>query len=292
MVSVYNNTDDLINMMIKINSSWIKISDEKLNKLPISCKYFLTLFDSQNDIEINNFFSYIADETRTQNYPFVKDNQIDYSMMLEPAQFYNIELNNNITIKDISNNIDNFINIVSESNGKIVFVLDICFLLNFMVQMKNELKPNHLIDMIIYKLTNISKITNSNITNVSEIFILDRPNIIPNTKNLFYLQLEKCLNIINDIGDNEKYIVVYKNTEESILENVYWNVLDPCVKISEHIGKIKSPFDDDSYFNLVKINNNTHFLKKISISECIEKNLFDLNNNPGIIIEPIDRLNI
>ncbi len=290
MVLTFNNCNDLINSMVKINSSWVKITDEKLNKLPISCKYFLTLFDLQNDIEINNFFSYINDETRTLNFPFVKDDSVDYSMMLEIEQFYNIDLNNNLTIKDISSNIDKFINIVNESCGKIVFVLDICYLLNFMVKMKNELKPNHLVDMIMYKLTNLSKTTNSNITNVSEIFILDRQNIISNYSNIFYLQLEKCLNK-NDIVYDEKYIVVYKNIEESLIENVYWNILDPCIKISEHIGKIKSPYDENSYFNLVKINNDTYFLKKISISECVEKNLFDLDNNPGIIIEPIDRLN-
>ncbi len=280
---IFNNTNDLVNSLIKINSSWIKISDEKLKKLPISCKYFLTLFDNQNDIEINNFFSYITDETRTMNFPFVKDNSIDYSMMLEIEQFYNIELNNNLTIKDISNNIDNFINIVNESNGKIVFVLDICYLLNFMVQMKNESKPNHLVDMIIHKLTNVS--------NVSEILILDRQNIITNPTNLFYLQLEKCLKKSNFIHD-EKYIHVYKSTEESIIENVYWNVLDSSVKITEHIGKIQSPYDSNSYFNYFKINNGEYFVKKISINECIEKNLFDLGNNPGIIIDPIDRLNI
>lgn len=291
MVSIFNNATDLINSLVKINSSWIKISNEKLNRLPISCKYFLTLFDFQNDIEIKNFFSYITDETRTIDYPFVKDDHINYSFMLEIEQFYNIDLNENQTIKDISNNIDDFINIVNESNGKIVFVLDVCFLSNFMVEMKIKSKPCHLIDMIIYKLTNLSKTTNSNITNVSEIFILDRQNIINNHTNLFYLQLEKCLNK-NNVIRNDKFIVVYKNTEESILENVYWNVLNPCIKISEHIGKIKSPYDENSYFNLVKINNDTYFVKKISIIDCIEKNLFDLDNNPGIIIEPIDRLNI
>lgn len=133
--------------------------------------------------------------------------------------------------------------------------------------------------IIFYKLSNLSKITNSNITSVSEIFILDRQNIICNQKNLFYLQFEKS-------------IVVYKNVHESIIDNVYWNVLDPSVKISEHIKKIKSPYDKHSYYNLVKINNSEYFVKKININDCIDKNLFDLDNNPGIIIDPIDRFYI
>lgn len=291
MVLVFDNTSDLVNSMVKINSSWIKITDGKLNKLPISCKYFLTLFDLSTDTEINKLFSYITDETRTNEFPFVKDNHIDYSLMLEIEQFYNIDLNGNLTIKDISNDIDRFIDIVNESNGKIAFVLDICFLLNFMVQTKNQSKPNHLIDMIMFKLSNLSKLTNSNIPNVSEIFVLDRQNIITNPKNLFYLQLENCLKKNNNIY-GEIYVHIYKSIEESVVENVYWNVLDPCVKITEHMGRIKSPYDDNSYFNLVKINNSDYFVKKISINDCIDKNLFDLDNNPGIIIEPIDRLNI
>ena len=143
--------------------------------------------------------------------------------------------------------------------------------------------------MILFKLSNLSKLTNKNISEVSEIFILDKQDVIKYHTNLFYLQLIQCLKK-NDFNYDERYIVVYKNIEESILENVYWNVLDPNVKISEHIGRIKSPYDDNSYFNLVKIDNSEYFVKKISIYDCVEKNLFDLNINPGIIIEPIDRL--
>ena len=291
MVSIYNNIDDLINSMVKINSFLIKTNDCKLKKLPISCKYFLTIFDLIDDIEINKFISYITDETRTIEYPFFRDNNIDYSMMLEIEQFYNVDLSGDETIKNISSNIDYFIDVVNQSNGKIIFVLDICFLLNFMVKMKNISKANHLIDMIIYKLSNLSKITNSNILNVSEILILDRQNIIKNPENLFYIQLKYFL-IKNITTQNERYIHVYKDTEETIIKNVYWNVLDPYIKISEYISKIKSPFDDNSYFSLVKINDKQYFVKKINVIDCIDKNLFDLDNNPGIIIDPIDRLYI
>ena len=153
---------------------------------------------------------------------------IFFRMSLMKREQYN--LYSNMTIKDISNNIDTFINMVNESNGKIVFVLDICFILNFMVKMKNQSKPNHLVDIILFKLSNLSKSTNSNISNVSEIFILDKQNLITNQNNFFYLQLEKCLKKNIPIND-EKYIHVYKNVEESIKENVYWNILEPYIKI-------------------------------------------------------------
>jgi len=279
MVSVFNNTTDLINSMIQVNSSLIKITNEVLKKLPISCKYFLTIFDMENDNEIVNFFSYMNDDTRTIKYPFTSNNKIDYSMMLEFEQFYNIDLNKNQTIKEIGKNIDEFINIVNESNGKIVLSIDIEYLMNFIVKMNTESKPNHLVDMILYKLSNIS-----------EIFILDRSNIVPNHSNLFYLQLKKCMGTVKD-NLEQTNIVVYKSVDESVETNVYWNVLEPGV-IEEWIGKIKSPYDSDSYFNLVKINGKEYFVKKISIQECLKKNLFELDKNPGIIIEPIDRLNI
>lgn len=73
------------------------------------------------------------------------------------------------------------------------------------------------------------------------------------------------------------------------MENVYWNVLEPNIKITEFIGKVKSPFDN-SYFNLMKICEKTYFVKQIDILDCIDKNLYTLGNEPGIIIDPLDRL--
>lgn len=282
MVVIFNSVQDLSNSMVKINSSWVKeVSNSKLNKFHISCCYYLTLFDILNNNEINDLFTYINDETRTVEYPFAKDIQTNYSLMMEPNQFYNINLNNiNTNIKNISDNIDEFLNIVNESDGKIIFVLDILYLVNFMIELKKKSIPNHLIDMILYKLTNSTKI--------SEIYILDKQSMITNTSNLLYTQLEICINkTIDDI--DEKTIVVYKDIDETLIENVYWNILEPDMKITEHLGKVQSPYDN-SYFNLMKIDEKKYFVKQIDISECIDKNLYTLNDNPGIIIHPIDRL--
>lgn len=282
MVVIFNSVQDLANSMVKINSSWVKeVSNSKLNKFPISCCYFLTLLDTSNDNEINDLFIYINDETRTVEYPFAKDIQTDYSLMMEPDQFYNINLNNiNTNIKNISDNIDEFLNIVNESDGKIIFVLDILYLVNFIIELKKKSIPNHLIDMILYKLTNSTKI--------SEIYILDKQSIITNTSNLLYTQLKMCINKNIDEID-EKTIVVYKDIDETLIENVYWNILDPDIKITEYLGKVQSPYDN-SYFNLMKIDEKKYFVKQIDISDCVDKNLYTLNDNPGIIIHPVDRL--
>lgn len=279
MLKIFNSVEKLSNSLVNINSSWVKeVSNSKLNKFPISCCYFLTMLDISNDDEIADLFDYINDETRTIEYPFVKDEQINYSLMLEPEQFYNINLNFNI--KNISANIDEFLNIVDESNGKIIFVLDVSYLVNFMIGLKKKSIPNHLIDMILYKLKNSTKIL--------EIYILDKQSIISNTSNLLYAQLEMCMGKNIDELD-EKKIVVCKDIDESIIENVYWNVLEPDTKMTEYIGKVKSPYDN-SYFNLMKIQEKTYFVKQIDLSQCVNKNLYTLNDDPGIIIDPVDRL--
>lgn len=282
MIKVFNKVEDLVNSMIKINSSWIKITDEKLKKLPISCKYFLTIMDVKND-KITEFFEYLSDETRMFEYPFVKENDIDYSMMIEMEQFYNLDLNNKDTIKDISNNIDDFLQIVSESNGKIVFVLDIDYLINFLVKTKNQSIPNHLLDMILFKLS-----THDN-SPISEILILDKNNTVKNNNNLLFIQLKMLMkkNIL-EMEKNNKDLIIYKNINDGLTDNTYWNVLTPEIKITEHICQVKSPINEE-YFNLMKINNDECFVKKISASECVKNNLFDTNNNE-IIIDPIDRI--
>lgn len=280
MITIYSNTDDLINSMIKINSSWVL--NKKSNKLPISCKYYLTILDVDLDPETNSFFKYIEDEERILEYPFKKDNSINYSMMLEIEQFYNIELNSKLTIKDISNNIDLFMEIVSESNGKIVFVLDIDYLSKFIVKLKNNSQPNHLIDMILFKLRNQTK------SEISEILILDKNNIIKNKSNILYLQLKMCLKNEN-IDLEDKSIMVYKPIDEILINNVFWNILYEPINITEQMKKIKSPYDE-TYYTILEINGAKCFVQKTILRDIVQKNLFDLDKNPGIIIEPIDRL--
>lgn len=284
MVLIFNKIDDLINSLVKINSHHVKnIYHTKFKNFPISNCYYLTLLNDFDDNEIIEFFNYINDDTRSLKYPYVKDEDIDYSLMLENEQFYNLTLFGQNKIKNISNNIDDFIEIVSESDGKILLVLDISYLINYMVKLKNQSIPDFLIDLITFKILNLP--------NIIDIYILDREFIVKNNSNILYKQFEMCINKNLNISKIDNNIIVYRDVESSPNENLYWNILDDNINIPVHHGKIKSPYDD-SYFNIMQIDNNLCYVKKINILEFIDKNLFTKDKNPGIIIHPLDRLNL
>jgi hypothetical protein len=279
MFRVFNNIDNLFNNIVITNIEDPIYTNKTNESIPISNKYFLTILDNKKD-EIKSFFDYINDNTRTLEYPFKKNKNIDYSFMIEQEQFYQIDLDNS-NLKEISDNLDNFFQIVKESDGEIVFVLDLNYLFENFNKSKNT-SPNHLVDFILWKLKN----------KVTYILLLDSNMVVKKYNNLLFVQLETCF--INwDLSkyDLDKNILVYKNVNEEVYENIYWNLLYPEIKIMEHIQKIKSPFGE-SEFNLVKINDKECFLSKINLLDVVDKNLLNLHNDPGIIIEPIDRINI
>jgi hypothetical protein len=279
MFRVFNKTENLFTNIIITNNEVPIYLTKNIKSIPISNKYFLTLLDNKKD-DIKSFFDYINDDTRSIEYPFKKNKNIDYSFMVEIEQFYQIDLENS-NLKEISNNLDIFFQICKESDGEIVFVLDINYLIENFVKSKNVC-PNHLIDFILWKLKN----------KVTYILVLDTNTIVKKYNNLLFAQLETCFQNYDLKKYNfEKNILVYKDIQEEVYENIYWKLLYPEIKINEHIKKIKSPYGE-SEFNIVKINNKECFLSKINLSDIIEKNLLNLHNDPGIIIEPVDRINI
>lgn len=279
MFRVFNKIDNLFNNIIITNNEDPIYPTKTNESIPISNKYFLTILNNKNT-DIKNFFDYINDNTRTLEYPFKKNKNINYSFMVEWEQFYQIDLDNS-NLNEISVNLNNFFQIVKESEGEIVLVLDINYLIDIYVNSKN-IYSNHLIDFILWKLKN----------KLTYILILDSNITIKKYNNMLFAQLETCF--VN--YDLSKYnldhnLLVYKDVNEDIYKNVYWNLLYPEIKITEQIQKIKSPYGD-SEFDIVKINNKECFLTKINLSDVINKNLLNLNNDPGIIIEPTDRINI
>jgi hypothetical protein len=200
--------------------------------------------------------------------------------MIENVQIYNIDLKNS-SLLTVSNNLDEFLSVTKESEAEIILVLDINYLIDFFVITKKNSQPNHLFDLIIWKLKN----------KLSHILILDNSNIIINLNNMLCTQLEKCLKNKSNNSNFDKKILVFKDTSESVIENVYWNLFYPEMKISEYIEKIKSPYDD-SYFDIVQINDKICYLYEVCFKDIIIKNIMNLNSQPGILIEPLDRINI
>ena len=70
--------------------------------------------------------------------------------MIEYEQFYQIDLENS-NLKEISDNLDNFFQIVKESEGEIFFAIDINYLIDNFINSK-KMYPNHLVDFILWKL--------------------------------------------------------------------------------------------------------------------------------------------
>lgn len=278
-LNIFNSYDELFNNMIKINGeNSLYVANAKKYMVPISNKYFLTIFNN-NQSEILNFLKYINDSERTIEYPFEKKLEIDYSFMIENEQFYQMDLENS-TINEIAQNLDEFKSIVSESNGEIIFVIDINYLIDFFVKIKEKSQPNHLFDLILWKLK----------STVNSIFIIDKNQIVSKKENMLYIQLSKCLNVFKDIN-YDKEIYVYRNASDTIIESVYWNLFYSEMKQTENLQKVKSPFDN-TYFDLVKINDKICFSYRVNLNKIIDKNLINLDKDPGIIIEPLDRLNI
>jgi hypothetical protein len=282
MINIINDIGKLANYMIKTNcknSHWI--NNSRGCSVPISNKYFLTFLNNSND-DIANFFDYINDNMRELSFPFEKENSIDYSFMIESEQILPIDISK-CSISDISQYFDIFHKIISESNGDSIIVIDINYLTNNYILSQEKNIPNHLIEFILWKLNKFS---------VSEIIMLDTSGLLSDTNNMLFYQFEKCLkNFDKSRYDINKTITLYKNTNDDILTNVYWNLLYPNIKISSFLNKIKSPYDDNE-FQIIEINHTLYYMCVINLQDYIDCNLLNTHNNPRIIIQPPDRLNI
>ena len=313
MLSVFDTADKFFNHLVKtngINPSWM--TNKRDDSIPISNKYFITVFDQFNE-HFSNFINYISDDTRNTAWEFGKEDGVDYSLMIEPEQLSQIDLSTQ-TLNDISKQLDLLFEIVNESDGQIVLVFDIGHLISNYIGSKEIGQPNHLIELLLYKLKN----------ELSEVCILNNNNFISNKYNMLCAQFELCIkgnNQKNLVKYNfDKYVLVYKNTSDDIETNPYWNLFYPQMKISKLIGKIPSPirtnkknnnsdshYDSDSIrdtietnqntmsnndFDIVEINNKECFAYKLNLPDHIDENLLNIKNEIIILIDPLDRLNV
>lgn len=285
-MEIYNDYDDLVNNLIKINNNNpILASNSNYSLIPVSNKYYISILNLLDE-NVKNLNNYLNDNTRTLEYPFTKINNIDYSLMLEKEQFYQIDITNE-SIHNISEELNIFFTITQESSSDIILVLDIDYMIDNMVNSKNQNQPNHLFDFLLWKFKKFG---------LDNILILDLKNQIINKTNMLYIQLESCLKIYDKTKyDLNKNIVVYKkindNDNDNDFDSVYWNLVYPDIEITDFYEKIQSPLDNTD-FNIMKIQNKKCYVYNFNLNDHFDKNLMELNIDPGIIIEPIDRINI
>ena len=273
MFKIFNDHNLFFNEIINHNSKDTLMTN---NNIPISNKYFITI--TNNDEYFNLFYNYIFDDSRSIEYPFIKNENIDYHLSFEKEQFYNIDIYNS-NILELDNQLTEFINIINESNADVTFLIDINYFINFLNIIMQKKIPNHLMDFILYKLNN----------NINNIFIIDQAKLI-SENNMFCFQLKLCLKnyTIENFNLNNK-IKVFRKTIDSVVESVYWNYLHCNYNIDSICKKIRSPIDEFDFITITNIENQESFIIEIQINDCIYKNLFETKNSFGIKIEPLDR---
>ena len=218
MFPVVKSYDELFNTLIKINNEDPIMVDfnceynTKSNisgKIPISNKYFLSILSTESE-DVSKFFSFISDGMGTE-YPFKKSDGIDYSMVIEPEQFFNMDIYGS-SLRELNHLVGEFLKVVMESNGEICFIIDIKFIIDFEIHTKQSKQPNHLVEMILYLLAG----------RIDHIVLIDSNGVIKNNSNMLYIQFESCLKNFNpNKYQLDKNILVYRKTADSVVETVY-----------------------------------------------------------------------
>ena len=118
--------------------------------------------------------------------------------------------------------------------------------------------------------------------------ILDEENNYEEN-NLLYTQI-KCVLLKNNSISNNK-IILYKNTSDDE-HNIYWRIIqDQNIDLTLS-KKIDSPVENLENFYLETINDDLCYICESSIHKIIQKNIFELYYKPGIVIDPIDKINL
>lgn len=271
-LNIFTSKIELFNYLYKLNNENLIIMSEY--NIPISNKYYLT-FINGFDEEFKLFFNYIFDKTRTIEMPFSLDESIDTNLEWEQEQFLNINLEES-SVNDIDTLIYQFKNIVNESNGQIIVMLDLQYIFDLTEKMQSNGNQTYLIDCILFELKKIS---------ISKLLIFNNSN----KNNLLFEQFRYILEpgyLNNDFVSNK--ITVIKNIDEPT-ENLYWTILSDSSKL-EIINEINSP-SNKYIFYLGKIEHYEYFVSDITIRDVINSNIFELESKLGFVINPIQKYN-
>ncbi len=272
---IYNSFEELVNYMYVYNTTDLMHTPEY--NLPISNKYYFTILNHSNST-VQSFFEYIFDKTRTKENGIKIKEGIDTSLDWEEEQFFNLKLEeSNIQLMD--KQIDELEKVIIDSKGEFAIIIDINYLINFIDKFRKSEQQIHLIDMLLYKLKNFP---------INKIIVLDEENNYQEN-NLLYSQI-KCVLLKNKSISNNK-IILYKNTSDDE-HNIYWRIVqDQNIDLSSS-KKMDSPIENLENFYLETIDDDLCYICESSIHKIIGKNIFELYYKPGIVIDPIDKINL
>lgn len=285
MATFFDSYDKLFNYIIKINSENPFIS--QFYNFPISNKYYITILD-ETDKRTNKIFKYIENTSREVKYPFEIEDDVPYEFALEEEQFYKINLFQT-NIKELDANFNEFIELINDSNSKVILIIDINYVINFLKYFEKNKIPNHFIDYIVFKLKKYP---------VENICIIDNKNIMIEKNNMFIKFIESTSINFNSIQKSisfkqllNKKIIVIKPKSETVIENIYWKILD-INSTFEKIEEIQSPIIDYDTFDIIKIDNIEYFSIEITLNDIFYNNIFELDGTPNIVLHPLEKLKI
>jgi hypothetical protein len=282
MFSIYNNPDKLFNYLSETNNKDLLYLNEY--NIPISNKYFITLVNLQDE-PFESFFSYIFDETREITCPFVleENNKSITGLKWDSEQFYSIVLGEK-SLTQLENDIEQVYSDVEESNANVYLLIDINYLINFLIIGEKAKVPVHIFDFLLLKLKKF---------NFDSIIIYDESNNYTES-NLLYEQIKTNFRIINKYESEifKKEIKVYKKIDSNDLD-IYWNItnFNDIIDIKQQV-KAPDCEESESGFSFGLVNGSESFISSVQILDIIGKNIFELENDPGIILDPLDKINL
>ena len=288
IMSIITDSNQLFNMLFKINSKDLIYLNT--HNIPVSNKYYITVVDKFNG-EIADFLKYIFDDTREIQQNFIPDLDTDTNLKWDLEQFYFVELGKGNLIT-LENDLDEVKSIIQDSNGETVLLIDINYLIDYLTICDKENIPVHIYDFLLLKFKQF---------NFEKILIFDGENKY-SKNNMLYKQiglfldpeniiLQKLLNSESDSesDSNSNQIHVYKKFQDNDY-NIIWKIaMSDDLVIKTKVVDTTVTTGIKFYFG--KVNHVESFISKIKISEIIRKNIFELDDNPGIIVDPIDKIN-
>lgn len=276
--SIINDSTELFNLLFQINNKNLLFLNEAY--VPISNKYYITILDTKQK-PFSDFFNYIFDETREIEPPFIVDPDTDTKLKWDKEQYYFIELGEK-NFFELENDLAIVHSEISDSNGSTILLIDIDYLINHLIECAESDIPTHIYDFLLFQLKKF---------NFESVIIFDSTNEY-NKSNLLYEQIKLNFNVINKSESkfNQEQLQVY-NKIDSMQLNIFWNMINQLdVVIEKKVVQLESDLNSGTTYWYGYVNNTESFISKVKIIDIIDKNIFELNKNSGIILDPLDKI--